>query len=128
MSKKSMPKPTESELEILKVLWQHGPSSVRFVNEEINKRKETGYTTTLKFMQIMLEKKLLTRNTETRSHIYAAAVSQEATQKDLLGKFVDNVFGGSAVNLVMQALGDHQASEAELDQIKELIKKMENKQ
>ena len=125
MSKKSIPKPTESELAILKVLWEHGPSSVRFVNDEINKRKETGYTTTLKFMQIMLEKKLLTRNTETRSHIYDAAVSQEATQKDLLGKFVDNVFGGSAVNLVMQALGNHRTSEEELDQIKELIKKME---
>ncbi|MEO1258940.1 MAG: BlaI/MecI/CopY family transcriptional regulator [Bacteroidota bacterium] len=125
MSKKNIPKPTESELAILKILWEHGPSSVRFVNDEINKRKETGYTTTLKFMQIMLEKKLLTRNTETRSHIYDAAVSQEATQKDLLGKFVDNVFGGSAVNLVMQALGNHRASEEELDQIKELIKKME---
>ena len=126
MSKKKISKPTESELEILKVLWEHGPSSVRFVNEEINKRKETGYTTTLKFMQIMLEKGLLTRNTETRSHIYDAVVSREATQKDLLGKFVNNVFGGSAMNLVMQALGDHSASQEELDQIKELIKKMEN--
>ena len=125
MSNKSIPKPTESELEILKVLWEHGPSSVRFVNEEINKRKETGYTTTLKFMQIMLGKKLLTRNTETRSHIYEAAINQEETQRDLLGKFVDNVFGGSAMNLVMQALGNHEASKEELDQIKALIEKME---
>ncbi len=125
MSKKRIPKPTGSELEILKVLWEHGPSSVRFVNDEINKQKEAGYTTTLKFMQIMLEKKLLTRNTETRSHIYEAAISQEATQRDLLGKFVDNVFGGSAMSLVMQALGDHDASKEELDQIKALIRKME---
>jgi predicted transcriptional regulator len=125
MLNKKIPKPTESELEILKVLWEHGPSSVRFVNDEINKRKETGYTTTLKFMQIMLEKNLLTRNTEARSHIYDAAISQEETQRDLLGKFVDNVFGGSAMNLVMQALGDHDASKAELEQIKALIEKME---
>ncbi|MEZ4932280.1 MAG: BlaI/MecI/CopY family transcriptional regulator [Saprospiraceae bacterium] len=125
MLNKKIPKPTESELEILKVLWEHGPSSVRFVNDEINKRKETGYTTTLKFMQIMLEKNLLTRNTDARSHIYDAAISQEETQRDLLGKFVDNVFGGSAMNLVMQALGDHDASKAELEQIKALIEKME---
>ena len=127
MSKRRIPKPTESELEILKVLWEFGPSSVRFVNDEINKRKETGYTTTLKFMQIMLEKNLLTRNTETRSHIYEAAISQEETQRDLLGKFVNNVFGGSAMSLVMQALGDHNASKEELDQIKALIEKMEKK-
>lgn len=125
MLNKKIPKPTESELEILKVLWEHGPSSVRFVNDEINKRKETGYTTTLKFMQIMLDKNLLTRNTDARSHIYDAAISQEETQRDLLGKFVDNVFGGSAMNLVMQALGDHDASKAELEQIKALIEKME---
>ena len=127
MSKRKIPKPTESELEILKVLWEYGPSSVRFVNDEINKRKDTGYTTTLKFMQIMLEKNLLTRNTETRSHIYQAAISQEETQRDLLGKFVDNVFGGSAMNLVMQALGDHDASKEELDQIKALIEQIEKK-
>jgi predicted transcriptional regulator len=125
MLNKKIPKPTESELEILKVLWEHGPSSVRFVNDEINKRKETGYTTTLKFMQIMLDKNLLTRNTDARSHIYDAAISQEETQRDQLGKFVDNVFGGSAMNLVMQALGDHDASKAELEQIKALIEKME---
>ena len=125
MSNKTIPKPTESELEILKVLWEHGPSSVRFVNDEINKRKETGYTTSLKFMQIMLEKNLLVRNTDTRSHIYDAAISQEETQRDLLGKFVDNVFGGSAMSLVMQALGDHDASKEELEKIKALIEKIE---
>ncbi len=127
MSNQKIPKPTESELEILKVLWENGPSSVRFVNDEINKRKETGYTTTLKLMQIMLEKQLLTRNTDARSHIYEAAISQVDTQRDLLGKFVDNVFGGSATSLVMQALGNHQASREELDQIKALIEQMEKK-
>lgn len=125
MSEKRIPKPTESELAILKVLWINGASSVRYVNEELNKKKETGYTTTLKFMQIMLEKGLVTRNTESRSHIYEAALSREATQLNLLDKFVDNVFGGSATNLVMQALGNHNASSEELDQIKALISKIE---
>lgn len=127
MSEYQLPKPTESELEILRLLWENGPSSVRFVNEQLNLKKETGYTTTLKFMQIMLDKKLVTRNTDNRTHIYKAAVDQSVTQRKLLGKFVDNVFGGSAASLVMQALGNHTASQEELDQIKELIKEMENK-
>lgn len=125
MSKKKINKPTESELAILKILWEQGPASVRFVNELLNKEKETGYTTTLKFMQIMLEKGLLTRDTSSRSHVYAAAVEQEATQRDLLGKFVNNVFGGSASSLVLQALGSQSTSKEELDQIKALIQKME---
>ena len=125
MKNKKIPKPTESELAILKVLWEHGPSTVRFVNEELSKQKETGYTTTLKFMQIMLDKKLLTRNTDTRSHVYASAVDQTVTQRDLLGKFVDNVFGGSATSMVLQALGNHDASKEELEEIKALIEKME---
>ena len=127
MPNKKIPKPTGSELAILKVLWEHGASTVRFVNEELSKQKETGYTTTLKFMQIMLDKKLLTRNTDTRSHVYAAAIDQSVTQRDLLGKFVDNVFGGSATSLVLQALGSHDASKEELEQIKALIEKMEER-
>ncbi len=127
MLKNKIPKPTGSELEILRLLWENGPSSVRSVNEQLNLKKETGYTTTLKFMQIMLDKKLVTRNTDSRSHIYKAAINQEETQRDLLGNFVDNVFGGSAMSLVMQALGNHDASPEELDKIKDLIKKMEGK-
>ncbi|HHM20408.1 MAG TPA: BlaI/MecI/CopY family transcriptional regulator [Bacteroidetes bacterium] len=127
MPKKKIPRPTGSELEILKVLWDHGPSSVRFVNEELNKKKPTGYTTTLKLMQIMLKKELLTRETSTRSHIYQATVDRAAMQNTLLDKFVDNVFGGSAMGLVMQALGNHKASPEELEQIKALIEKMEKK-
>ncbi len=118
-------KPTEAELEILQVLWENGPSSVRFVNEQLGERKEVGYTTTLKLMQIMFEKGLVTRNTDARSHIYEAAIERYATQRNLLGTFVDNVFSGSAMNLVMQALGNHKASKDELDQIKALIEKME---
>ena len=126
MSYTNIPKPTESELEILHVLWEHGPSSVRFVNDKLNEEREIGYTTTLKLMQIMADKGLAVRNTESRTHIYKAAVSEADTQKRLLQKFVDTAFRGSAVKLVMQALGNHQASPKELDEIKALIEKMES--
>ncbi|MCC6724010.1 MAG: BlaI/MecI/CopY family transcriptional regulator [Saprospiraceae bacterium] len=125
MNDKMQSKPTEAELEILQVLWENGPSSVRFVNEQLGERKEVGYTTTLKLMQIMYEKGLVSRNTDARSHIYEAAIERDATQRNLLGTFVDNVFSGSAMNLVMQALGNHKASKDELDQIKALIEKIE---
>ncbi len=119
-------KPTDAELEILQVLWEKGPSSVRLVNDELAERREVGYTTTLKLLQIMFEKGLVTRNTDARSHVYEAAIERDETQRNLLGTFVDNVFSGSAMNLVMQALGNHKASKDELDQIKALIEKMEN--
>lgn len=119
------PKPTESELEILQILWQHGPTTVRFVNEQLNQKKEVGYTTTLKIMQIMAEKGLVKRNEESRSHIYEANVTEEATQKHMLDKFLDLTFRGSASKLVMQALGNHKATRAELDEIRKLIDKME---
>ncbi len=126
MSDKIFPKPTEAELEVLQVLWENGPSTVRYVNDELSKRKEVGYTTTLKIMQIMHEKKgLLTRNADNRSHVYEPALPQEQTQQNLLNNFVDNVFSGSAMSLVMQALGNHRASKDELEQIKALIAKIE---
>ena len=125
-------RPTETELSILQVLWQHGPSSVRFVNDTLNaqntEEKEIGYTTTLKLMQIMAEKGLASRNTDTRTHIYSAAVKEKAMQGQLLKRFVDSAFRGSAMSLVMQALGNHTASEEELEEIKALIKKIEDKQ
>ena len=118
-------KPTESELEILQVLWEHGPSSVRFVNEKLNEKRETGYTTTLKLMQIMNDKTLTTRNTAQRTHIYQANVSEEETKSKLLQNFLDSTFKGSAMKLVMQALGNHHTSQEELDEIKALIKQIE---
>jgi len=130
MSKKSnLPQPTDAELGILQILWEAGPSTVRFVNEQLNEQqeKEIGYTTTLKLMQIMTEKKLLSRNTETRTHIYLAEAVQDDTQKALLKKFVDAAFQGSATNLVMQALGNHETSQQELDEIKALIERIEKK-
>lgn len=120
-----IPKPTDAELEILQVLWEHGPSPVRFVNDELAERRNVGYTTTLKLLQIMHDRGLVVRNTDARSHIYEAAIGRDATQRNLLGNFVDNVFSGSAMDLVMQALGHHKASKEELDQIKALIEKIE---
>ena len=126
MSNNKIPKPTDAELKILQILWQNGPSSVRFVNDKLNEEKEVGYTTTLKIMQIMVEKELVKRNTENRTHIYESRIEEDATQKQLLKKFVDATFRGSAMKLVMQALGNHEASEDELEKIKALIKKIES--
>jgi predicted transcriptional regulator len=122
---KSSFRPTSSELEILQVLWEQGPSSVRQVNEVLATHREVGYTTTLKLMQIMLDKGLLERDETFRTHIYKPAVSKQIVQGQLVRRFVDSAFQGSASKLVMQILGNHQASKEELDAIKELIEKIE---
>jgi BlaI family penicillinase repressor len=115
-------KPTESELEILQVLWSKGTATVREVHEELSKTKEAGYTTTLKLMQIMHEKGLVKRDESIRTHVYQPAVNKERTQKHLLSKMIDSVFGGSSTQLVLQALGSEQkVSEDELIQIQTLL-------
>lgn len=114
-------KPTESELEILQVLWTKGTASVREVHEELLKIKDAGYTTTLKLMQIMYEKGLVRRDDSIKTHIYQAAVSREKTQKHLLGKMIDTLFGGSPTELVIQALGNHKASADELEAIQKML-------
>ena len=114
-------KPTESELEILQILWKKGTASVREVHEELLETKEAGYTTTLKLMQIMHEKGLVKRDDSVKTHIYQAAVSKEKTQKHLLGKMIDSLFGGSPTELVMQALGNHKASADELEEIQKML-------
>ena len=114
-------KPTESELEILQVLWKKGLATVREVHEELAALKDAGYTTTLKLMQIMNEKGLVKRDDSMRTHVYQAAVNKEKTQKHLLGKMIDNLFGGSPTQLVIQALGEHKASPAELEKIQALL-------
>lgn len=114
-------KPTESELEILQVLWAKGPSTVRQVNEHLSQAKEIGYTTTLKLMQIMHEKGLLSRTEEGRYHIYQALIGEEETQQHLLDRFVDTAFRGSAMKLVMQALGNSKATPQELAELQRLI-------
>jgi predicted transcriptional regulator len=124
--KKSDAEPTRSELEILQVLWQHGPSTVRFVNDQLNElKREVQYTSTLKLMQIMVEKELLTRDDSQMKHVYKAAVEEGKTKSLLLDRFVDALYNGSASKLMMQLLGNKKTSRKELDQIKELLKKMD---
>lgn len=113
-------KPTEGEMEILQVLWQNTQATVREVHEALNK-KESGYTTTLKLMQIMHEKGMVERDTNQKTHIYKAIVNQDKTEKQLVNKMIDNVFNGSAARLVMQALGNHKASADEIDEIKKYL-------
>ncbi|HUM66120.1 MAG TPA: BlaI/MecI/CopY family transcriptional regulator [Chitinophagaceae bacterium] len=114
-------RPTESELEILQILWTKGLATVREVHESLAATKDVGYTTTLKLMQIMNEKGLVKRDDSMRTHVYQAAVNKEKTQKHLLGKMIDSLFGGSPTQLVIQALGEHKASPAELERIQALL-------
>lgn len=120
-------KPTEGELEILSILWKYGEAPVRTVHEEINRVRESGYTTTLKLMQIMFEKGLLTRNDSAKTHIYRPALAKEKTQKQIVGKIINNLFEGSATNLVMQALGTSKPKKEELEKIEALISELKKK-
>lgn len=121
-----MIKPTESELEILNILWNVGPSNVRTVNNIINEQKEVGYTTTLKLMQIMTQKGLVERDESSRTHIYSAKINAEDIQGEMLDKLLNTAFGGSASKLVLSALGSGKASAKELEEIKALIQKLES--
>jgi predicted transcriptional regulator len=114
-------KPTESELEILQVLWERNTATVRYVHEELLKSKDAGYTTTLKLMQIMFEKGLVTRDSSSKTHVYKAAVTRENTQNLFLNKMIDSLFSGSPAQLVMQALGNHKASKEELEEIRNFL-------
>ncbi len=114
-------RPTESELEILQVLWNEKNATVRKVHEELSKTKESGYTTTLKLMQIMFEKGLVTRDESSKTHIYQPVVSREKTQKQFVNRMIDTLFAGSSSDLVLQALGGHNASNEELEKIQQLI-------
>jgi predicted transcriptional regulator len=116
-------KPTESELEILNILWYRDQATVREVHEELAKSKDVGYTTTLKLMQIMHDKGLVKRDESMRTHVYQPAVNREKTQKHLLNKMIDSLFGGSSTQLVLQALGngDQKVSAEELEKLQNLI-------
>jgi len=121
MENKKM-KPTESELEILQILWQKQSATVREVYEEILKIKPAGgYTTTLKLMQIMIDKGIVTRDSSNKSHVYKPAISKEKTQNIFVNKMIDSLFAGSPVQLIMQALGNHKASKKELDEIRDYL-------
>lgn len=122
--KPSLPKPTERELGILRILWDRGPSTVREVHENLHEDSETGYTTTLKFLQIMAEKGLVTRNESRRTHVYEAACSREETQNQLVSDLLEKAFGGSARGLVMSALSSKKPSRKEVEEIRRLLEEM----
>lgn len=119
--------PTNSELEILTVLWSLGMATARQVHDQIAKIKSTGYTTTLKIIQNMFDKGMLTREPKGQTHIYYPALKQADVQKNMLGGFVDKVFMGSSKNLILQALGNQKPNAEELEEIKAMIEALEQK-
>jgi predicted transcriptional regulator len=127
MAKKRLPKPTEAELAILRVLWDRGPSTVREVQKALEDERGTGYTTALKLLQIMTDKGLVRRDDRQRTHVYEAVLPAEATQRQLVRDLLDRAFGGSARQLVMQALSAERASKADLAEIRKLLDELENR-
>lgn len=125
MARHQTPRPTDRELAILRVLWRHGPSTVRQVQESLGRRNSTGYTTVLKFLQIMTDKGLVRRDESERSHVYKARLTEEQTQRQLVRDLLDRAFGGSAQALVMQALSAKKASPEELAEIRRLLDELE---
>ncbi len=128
MDKLKINKPTEGELAILGVLWEKGEVTVRTVHEEICKtKKDAGYTTTLKLMQIMFEKGLVSRDSSCKTHIYKPTVTREKTQQQFVNKMINSLFAGSSTDLVMHALGGNNTSSAELEKIQQLINQLKAK-
>ena len=121
MPKSSIPRPTDTELAILRVLWERGPSTVRQVHDILGRERPTAYTTALKMLQIMTEKGLVSRDESDRTHVYQARLTEEQTQRQLVGDLLDRAFGGSAAKLVMQALASTRASQDELSEIRKMI-------
>ena len=130
MSTAPSPRPTNSELEILRVLWDRGPATVRDVHEVISAARPglTGYTTILKLMQIMTEKGLLERDEAERAHVYKPRVAREKTQRAIVGHMLDRVFSGSAADLMMQALAANPTSPAEINEMREMLARYEKEQ
>lgn len=126
MPKKPPPRPTDAELQILRVLWQRGPCTVRDVQESLNEAKPTGYTTVLKLLQIMTEKGLVRRDERQRAHVYEAKLAQYQTQRQMVTDLLNRVFDGSASNLMLHALASKEsASREELTQIREILNELE---
>lgn len=117
--------PTKAELEILQVLWEQGPLTVRLVNDKLNENREVNYTSTLKLMQIMTDKGILTRDESQMKHIYHVAEKEQATKDFLLEKFIDTMYNGSAGRLMMQLMGNKKTSKEDLDTIKEMLNKLD---
>jgi predicted transcriptional regulator len=127
MKNSPAPKPTEAELAILNVLWERGPSTVRQVHDVLAPQRESGYTTTLKFMQLMTEKGMLVRDEDGRTHVYRSAYPEEATQQRLIADLLERAFGGSSAKLVIQALAAKPASAAELREIRKILASQKEK-
>ena len=127
MTRHKTSKPTDRELTILRILWDQGPSTVREVNEVMNKDRDTGYTTTLKLMQIMTEKRLLIRDESQRRHVYRPAITEERTQKQLVGDLLERAFSGSAEKLVIRALSTKKVSTKELKRIRKMLDELKGK-
>ena len=121
MGRRASPHATDAELEILQVLWQHGPGPVRQVQQALEAIRPTGYTTVLKLMQIMTEKGLVVRDESQRAHVYQAAVTKEDVQQEIVTHLLDRVFAGSASDLVLRALSAKGASSGELDAIRQML-------
>jgi BlaI family transcriptional regulator, penicillinase repressor len=128
MSKKSQPKPTEAELALLRVLWERGPSTVREIHESGSDDRQTGYTTTLKILQNMAEKGLVSRDESRRSHVYQAIFQAEQTQRQLVRDLLRRAFGGSPGKLVVQALSEENVSADDLAEIRRLLDELEARQ
>ena len=125
MARARLPRPTDAELDILRVLWERGTCTVREVQEALNETKPTGYTTVLKLMQIMTDKGLVRRDEQQRAHVYEAQLPQEQTQRQLDSDLVERVFNGSASGLVMQALAGKKTSASELSEIRRILDEVE---
>jgi predicted transcriptional regulator len=125
MNRAELPKPTDAELAILQVLWELGPSTVRQVQDRLETERGTGYTTTLKLMQIMFEKGLVDRDDTNRSHVYSAVVTRQKTQRQMVGQLLDQVFEGSAQQLILQALSAKKSTRSELAEIRKLLDQLE---
>jgi BlaI family transcriptional regulator, penicillinase repressor len=125
--KQPEPMPTKTEMDVLQVLWTHGPSTVRFVHDILNTQKEAvQYTSTLKLMQVMSEKGMLTRDESSMKHIYRPLLEEEKTKGFMLGRFLDSMYNGSVSNLVLALLDNEKTSKKELQLLKEMAKKLSN--
>jgi predicted transcriptional regulator len=127
MAMERLLKPTAMELEILRVLWEHGPSTVREVHEVMARSKPIGYTTVLKIMQIMTQKGTVARNEDSKAHVYKARQPAENTKRQLAGDLLQRAFAGSASQLMMHALAGKKTSQAEIAEIRELLNEYERK-
>jgi BlaI family penicillinase repressor len=124
-----LPEPTRAQLEILQVLWKHGPSTVRFVNDRLNQQKTSlSYTSTLKLMQIMHEKGMLQRDESSMTHVYSTRLEEGRTKGVVLKKFVDSMYNGSVKSLMLELLGNQEASGKQWDRIKDLLNQLDDKQ